>query len=86
MLQNLTLGGRREKGPTKRKMPVTADDMEKIYDFADWGNPDSVTLWCTASIAWFFTLRRGYMEIVPKSDEDGDVNLRHPCLTDDIEP
>ena len=53
MLQNLTRGATRRKGPSQRKMPVTADDLGKIYDATDWGNPDSATLWCSVDISWF---------------------------------
>ena len=38
-------------------MPVTADELGKIYDSAGLENPDSVTLWCAISVAWFFMLR-----------------------------
>ena len=62
-LQNLMRGARRGKGPTKRKMPVAAGDLNKIYDAADWQNPDSVTLRRAISIAWFSMLRMGgYLE------------------------
>ena len=52
-LQNLTIGARRGDGPSKRKMPVTADDLGEIYDAIDWGGPKSVTLWRSVSISWF---------------------------------
>ena len=62
-LQNITKGARRGKGPRKRKLHVTAEDLNCIYNKIDWGCPDSVTIWCTIAIAWFFMLRMGeYIE------------------------
>ena len=49
-LQNLMKGERREKSPPNRKLPVTTEDLNHIYNMAD---PDSVTLRCTIIIAWF---------------------------------
>ena len=86
-LQNLMLGARRGKGPAKRKMPVTAEDLNKIYEAVDWGNPDSVILRCTISIDWFSTLRMGgYLDKHTKLEDEGDVNSRRPILMEEIEP
>ena len=67
-------------------MPVAAEDLTQIYDATDWQNPDSVTLRCAISIAWFPMLRMGeYLEKNTRT-EVGEVNLRHPLLMDEIEP
>lgn len=62
-------------------MPATAEDLNKIYDAIDWENPDSVTLRCVISIAWFSMLRMGeYIDKQSSSAEGGETNLRHPLL------
>ena len=54
------------------KLPVTTEDINRIYDRIDWYNPDSATLGCVISIARFFILRmREYLETGPKSAADG---------------
>ena len=86
-LQNIMKGARREKGPTKRKLPVTADDSNCIYKKVNWDYPDSVTVWCTISIAWFFMLRMGgYLEKAPQEHQSEDKATRHPLRMDEIEP
>ena len=84
-LQFLMKGARREKGPAKRKLPVTTEDLNHVYNMTNWDNPDSVTLWCTVSIAWFFMLRMSeYLEKGP-SDKYGRLG-RRPLLMHEIEP
>ena len=83
-LQNVIKGARREKGPAERKLPVTTEDLNHIYDVIDWPNPDSVTLWCTISIAWFFMLRMS--EYLDRGAKTAGDNTRRPLTTDEIEP
>ena len=86
-LQNIMKGARREKGPCERKLPVTVEDLNRIYDKVDWASPDSVTIWCTISIAWFFMLRMGgYLEKRTRDDQNNEYDARHPLQTDVIEP
>ena len=86
-VQNIMKGARREKGPTERKLPVTAEDLNRIYNKVEWGNPDSVTLWCSLSLAWFFMLRMGeYLEKRPTEELNEDIDTRHPLQMDEIEP
>ena len=86
-LQNLMKGARREKGPTNRKMPVTIEDLNCIHSSVDWDNPDSVTLWCTIIIAWFFMLRMSeYLETGNQKSQCDEKRQRHPLLMSDIEP
>ena len=62
-LQNLMKGARRERGPHKRKLPVSVEDSARIYKKADWDSPDSVAIWGEIPIVWFFILRMGeYLE------------------------
>ena len=84
-LQYLMEGARREKGPAKRKRPVTPEDINQVYSATDWNNPDSVTLWCSISIAWFFMLRMSeYVDKGP-ADRYGKYG-RHPLRMNEIEP
>ena len=84
-LQYLMKGARREKGPAKRKLPVTTEDLNQVYMSTNWSNPDSVTLWCTISIAWFFMLRMSeYVDKGP-ADRYGKYG-RHPLRMGEIEP
>ena len=79
------MGGRREKGPTKRKLPVTREDIGHVYNMLDRPNPDSVTLRCAISAEWFFMLRMGvYLDLGPK--RSADKELRHPLMMCEIEP
>ena len=57
-LQNL-MRGARAKWPAKRKLLVTTEDLDVIYNPVDWPSSDSVTLWCAISLAWFCMLRMG---------------------------
>lgn len=51
--ENLMKWARIEKGPTKRKPPVTAEDLDGIYNTIDRGDPDAVTMWRSVDLAWF---------------------------------
>ena len=78
-IRNITKWARREKGPRRRKLPVTVEDLSRIYNKVDWDNPDSVTIWRTVSIAWFFTLRMWkYLEKTTHMDANVDYIARHP--------
>ena len=83
-LQNLMKGARRAKGPAKRKLPVTTEDLNHIYNMADWANPDSVTVRCAIAIAWFFML--GMSEYIDGGGRASGDKTRHPLTTDEIEP
>ena len=86
-LQNIMKGARREKGPCKRKLPVTAGDLNCIYQKTNWDCPDSVTVWCAISLAWFFMLRMGgYLEKAPKEQKAQEYLRRHPLQMNEIEP
>ena len=58
-LKNLMCGARCGKETEKRHPPVSADDLDRLYDTIDWAYPDAVTLWRTSPIARFFMLRMG---------------------------
>lgn len=80
-LQNPTRGARQEKGQAKGKMPATAEDLNKIKDTIDWGNPDSAALRCEVSIACFFYVEDGVVSRKQaKKGEEGEVGSRRPLL------
>ena len=84
-LKNTMKGARREKGAAKRKRPVTAEDLNRVYNLDDWRNPDSVTLRGVITIAWFFIpMMRGYIERWPI--DTGGRPIRRPLLMGEIEP
>ena len=85
--QNPKKGARRETVPRRRKLPVTADDLSRIYNEVDWGNPDSVAIRCEISIAWFPMLHMGeHIEKTTQKGPNKDNIARPPLLTDEIEP
>ena len=86
-LQNLMKGAKREKGACRRKLPVTVEDLNVIYSKIDWSSSDSVTIWCTISIAWFFMLRMSeYLELPTRGDASVEAKARRPLTMDEIEP
>ena len=85
--ENLTKGAWRERGPCKRKLSVTAENLNRIYDKVDWGNPGSVSIWCAISVDWFFILRMcEYLEKRARKVPNNDNVHRRPLRADEIEP
>ena len=52
-IHNHTKGARRANGPTKRKFPVTTEDLNVIYKSIDWAHSGPATPCCAISMAWF---------------------------------
>ena len=80
--QLLTKGGKRNKGPPKRKLPSTAGGLEVIYQLpAVKNNVDNRILWRTVLTEWYCAMRMG--EYLPTGKANAN---RHPLHAGSIEP
>ena len=76
-------GLRRAKGPTKRKLPISIEDLKELSDVIDHTQIDQQIIWRAALLGWFFMLRMG------ERFDTNDANAppgRHPILVSDIDP
>ena len=69
------MGAERNKCPTKRKLPATAEDMKVIYHLLDVRKKvDNCIALCAILTGWYFAMRMS--EYLATGKEGGN---RHPC-------
>ena len=85
-LRNPILWARREKGPSRRKLPFAIADLGRIYDAIDWKGPDSAAIRCTISSDADPCYEWGYLGRGSQVNEFGKEITRRPLQMGEIEP
>ena len=83
MVMLMVRGLRRAKCHTRRKRPITLEDLKVLKGMLDLKNSDQLTIWAAALLGWFFMLRMSEF-----TDNRGPLppEGRHPILISDIDP
>ena len=82
-VQLMLKGLKRAQGPTKRKLPITVEDLRALKGLLNLSDPDQLCLWTTILTGWFFMLRMS--EFLVTNSKHAPPG-RHPLHMDDVQP